>query len=226
MMARPLAIAAANQTTQMSNLATAIQKTELATEKSAQASRDFADTAGKINTSISDAVGKLDAQAKATQAATRASIDALHISQRAYISVPSFVIDPANRMGTLRVDNTGHIPSGKVEVISREVTFYSLEGPTPDGQPPPVNAQIQEAHWSRNSDEAVTSDTRAWGGCDGGHRRVRARGYRTCRDRPILQELICKRKAANPWIHIPARPQLRVGKPIVSKSDHRRRSQF
>src|ERR1017187_3195084 len=67
-----------------------------AAKQSAQASRDFADTAGKINAGILDAVGKLDAQAKAMEesrissesASTRsltAIIDNFHQEQRAWV---------------------------------------------------------------------------------------------------------------------------------------------
>lgn len=47
------------------NLADAADKTRAAAEKSAQASRDFADTAGEINSSIGTAVEKLNLQAGA-----------------------------------------------------------------------------------------------------------------------------------------------------------------
>jgi hypothetical protein len=47
------------------SLANAATKTEAAAEKSAQASRDFADTAAKINSSLGTAVDKLNLQAEA-----------------------------------------------------------------------------------------------------------------------------------------------------------------
>ena len=50
---------------------------KVAAQKQSDAAQKFADTAVLINGNISDAVRKLDAQAKATQAATSASIDAL-----------------------------------------------------------------------------------------------------------------------------------------------------
>jgi len=58
-------------------LVDAAKKQACAASKNAQAARDFADTASKINGNISDAVGKLDAQARATQQASRSAVKAM-----------------------------------------------------------------------------------------------------------------------------------------------------
>jgi hypothetical protein len=51
-----------------------------ASKKQARAAEQFADTAGLINQNVNDAVGKLDAQAKATEAAMKSQ-------ERAYVTV-------------------------------------------------------------------------------------------------------------------------------------------
>ena len=89
----------------------AAEKQACAANKSAQASRDFADTAAKINSGIGDAVGKLDAQAKAIEDSRRssdsaslqslnASIESSRLDQRAWVGTGDavFTFSPPNRL--------------------------------------------------------------------------------------------------------------------------------
>jgi hypothetical protein len=75
-------------------------------EKSAQASRDFADTAGRINTGIVDAVKKLDAQAVGIEKARETSLDnakaaldaaneAMYREQRPWVGIEIVPASPA-----------------------------------------------------------------------------------------------------------------------------------
>ena len=71
-------------------VADAAQKQACASSKSAKAAQDFAATASLINGNINDAVGKLDAQAKATQRsanAAKSAADSAVVSLRPWIKI-------------------------------------------------------------------------------------------------------------------------------------------
>ena|ERR1700733_3138635 len=61
--------------------------------------------------------------ADAAKSAADTAKDALHISERAYVSVGSLQLDTAKSLISVAIANSGHIPSGKVEIVSYEVTF-------------------------------------------------------------------------------------------------------
>jgi hypothetical protein len=61
--------------------------------------------------------------ATATQSAATTAKDTLHISERAYVIQISPQLDSAKSMINLPIFNSGHIPSGKVDVVVYEVTF-------------------------------------------------------------------------------------------------------
>jgi hypothetical protein len=61
--------------------------------------------------------------ADATQRAAKIAQDTLHISERAYIATGSPQIDYAKNLITVPLVNSGHIPSGKVELVSYEATL-------------------------------------------------------------------------------------------------------
>jgi hypothetical protein len=106
----------------------AAEKQACAANKSAQASRDFADTAAKINSGIGDAVGKLDAQAKAIEDSRRssesaslqslnASIESSRLDQRAWVGTGDAVFtfsptEPPKAQVTMK--NTGKTPALQV----------------------------------------------------------------------------------------------------------------
>ncbi len=93
-----------------------------AAQKSAQAARDFADTAALINSGIGDAVKKLDAQAKAIDDSRKASerqsskafqstVDNFRQEQRAWVGFSGFTVQPdPNNAGV--VASAGHPPMG------------------------------------------------------------------------------------------------------------------
>lgn len=72
--------------------------------------------------------------AGAAQSAAVTAKDALHISERAYVTQGPPEIDTAKSMIGIPIVNSGRIPSGKVEVVGYEVTFNPdkmTEGFTP-----------------------------------------------------------------------------------------------
>lgn len=96
----------------------------------ADAAQQFSDTADEISSEIGDAVGKLDAQARATERSANAAKSAaqtaketLHLSERAYIAFGAPKMDYTKKTITLEWINTGHIPSGPMEIIAHEATF-------------------------------------------------------------------------------------------------------
>ena len=119
-----------------------------AAKKSAQASRDFADTAGKINAGIVDAVGKLDAQAQAMEesrissesASTRsltAIIDNFHQEQRAWVGVQEAIPKPPTETAAWNVRiiffNSGKTPARNVQSSTMFMTSdIPLSRPTAD----------------------------------------------------------------------------------------------
>jgi hypothetical protein len=124
---------------------------KLAAQKQADAAEQFADTAGFINGNIGDAVKKLDAQAKATQDASRNAKDALHVSERAYLVFGDIQFDLANKLITVQVINTGHIPSGHADIVIHEATFNT----TSPADTPQVN-QADEKSWRRTPYEQIS----------------------------------------------------------------------
>jgi hypothetical protein len=122
-----------------------------AANKNTAAAQSFANSASSINGGISEAVAKLDAQARATQesanTAKRAADTAdksLHISERAYLIFGELQTDFPNKLIYIQFLNAGRIPSGPVEVITHEATFNV---DTPAGNFP--FAQANEKSWSR-----------------------------------------------------------------------------
>jgi hypothetical protein len=79
----------------------------------------------------------------AKRAADTASV-ALHISERAYISISSPRLDFSEHAITLPLVNSGRIPSGAVEVVAHEATVY-----TPDPGSPVIFKNAIEYSWKR-----------------------------------------------------------------------------
>jgi hypothetical protein len=124
-------------------IAEASKQQASAATKSAQAARDFADTAALINTGIGDAVKKLDAQAKATQKSAKTAEDTLHVSERAYLILANPTQDFARKRIGVLLFNAGHIPSGPIEIVVHEIT---TEVNDPSSTVPMLN-RIVERHW-------------------------------------------------------------------------------
>lgn len=70
---------------------------------------------------------------------------ALHVTERAYITVGSPTLDATTKFITLFLSNSGHIPSGNIEVVVHEATM-NLSTPN-------IEANIFDAveyHWKRH----------------------------------------------------------------------------
>ena len=120
-----------------------------AATKAAAAAEKFQTSAANIDAGVKDAVGKLDAQTKAT-------IEALHVSERAYVAMTgSPVFDEQTRAATLIIRNIGRIPSGEVEATTHELTAYFGTPPVK----PITEAQFQEFHWSRLQLDSIPTES-------------------------------------------------------------------
>jgi hypothetical protein len=123
-----------------------------AAEKQADAAKDFAQNAERINEGIGNAVLKLDAQAQAIQrsadaAKTAAAIaqETLHVSERAYLTLGTPMHDFSHKIINIPIINSGRIPSGKMTAIIHEVTFKIAD---PDLTSYPLTDEtILERHW-------------------------------------------------------------------------------
>jgi hypothetical protein len=114
----------------------------------ATAARGFAGSADKINTGIGNAVGKLDAQATATENARKSSVDAsdkalqgtidnFHQDERAWMGVSEVIVaDPSAEKGfpiTVVFTNTGKTPARNVKISSGyNLSFMPITGPSSD----------------------------------------------------------------------------------------------
>lgn len=75
----------------------------------------------------------------------RAADTALHVTERAYITVGSPTLDPTTKFINFLLSNNGHIPSGNIEIIVHEATMNTSR--------PNVAPNINEAveyHWKRH----------------------------------------------------------------------------
>lgn len=95
-----------------------------------------------------------DAQQKAADAAKSAAVtarDTLHMSERAYITFGTPQMDIEEGALSIPVINSGHIPSGRAELIFHEPTI-NVANPSPA----PVNlVAAAERHWSRHKFEYI-----------------------------------------------------------------------
>jgi hypothetical protein len=128
-----------------------------AAKTNACAAKSFAASAASINTGVENAVQQLDAQAKATQQATKAAKSAadtaresLHISQRAYLSVVNPGLDMTNAKISFHIVNNGHIPAGRVTMLSHMGIFKTV--PIKDV---PQQAEVISRYWVANTFKAV-----------------------------------------------------------------------
>jgi hypothetical protein len=137
--------------------ACAARQIAAASERNAAAAEGFATSAGHISDGVGSAVKKLEAQAKATQksagaaeSAAGTAIQALHISERAYIVTGQPTIDTDARNIVLPIINSGRIPSGEVTAVIHEAT---LPVSTPGVQETKIFAT--EVHWKRYKLESI-----------------------------------------------------------------------
>lgn len=104
----------------------AAEKEAGAAAKSAQAARDFADTAALINGGIGDAVKKLDAQAKATQKSVELSANQFRLAQASDLAVlNASLVDRVTSRFT--IVNFGNLAAKNIVVRVREDHFPSID---------------------------------------------------------------------------------------------------
>ena len=77
---------------------------------------------------------------------------ALHITQRAYITTDSPTFDSATKFINFFISNTGHIPSGQIEITVHEATMNSM---VPNVKPDIETAV--EASWQRHNIPSLPS---------------------------------------------------------------------
>jgi hypothetical protein len=82
-------------------------------------------------------------QANAAKSAAETANKAMHISERAYISIGLPILDTATKYITVPVLNTGHIPSGKVVGTIHEITLDGIVPTTARSS----GIHASEAHW-------------------------------------------------------------------------------
>jgi hypothetical protein len=122
-----------------------------ASKKQAEAAQQFADTADDINGSIGDAVDKLDAEAKNSAAAIKATQDAMRQDQRAWIFATGFELSEEpqpNQAFTIKITfiNNGKTPA--LDVIP--LTHPSAQPlPQPLPQPRDVDWSVFEGNISK-----------------------------------------------------------------------------
>jgi hypothetical protein len=83
---------------------------------------------------------------------------ALHISERAYITVGSPTLDTTTKFANFLLSNNGHIPSGNIEIIVHEATVNSS---IPNA--PPNIATAVEYHWKRHKLSPMPPSNNAFG---------------------------------------------------------------
>ena len=118
-------------------LAIAADKTEKSAEKSAQAARDFADTAHDINGGILGAVGQLKAVADNARKSIQAAQDAFRDDQRAWVGVSKASLIQFEAGKPIKIDvlvlNTGKTPARKAHMATGFSLWDSpLSGPPPE----------------------------------------------------------------------------------------------
>jgi hypothetical protein len=118
----------------------------------------LADNAGRQADRAKDLADRAHDQAVATKqaadAATSAAAtakDTLHISEKAYIVTGATEMDAAKKTVTIPIVNSGHIPSGRVEITVHEATVFSI---APERRTNLRNTV--ERHWSRNHLDSVS----------------------------------------------------------------------
>jgi len=121
--------------------ACAAQKIAEASQRNAVAAESFATSAGNISTGVSDAAKKLGAQALTTK-------EALHVSERAYVTIEEPQFQFQTRDIILPIVNSGHIPSGKMTSIIHSAT-YTFETPGQAGDwSNPTDKSWQHTDWA------------------------------------------------------------------------------
>lgn len=93
------------------------------------------------NAGTQAAEAKVSADA-ATSAANTAK-DTLHISERAYVAFAAPINEFQNGRIMIPIENTGHVPSGLVQVVQHEVTFKM----SPETAQHVPQSDFIESHW-------------------------------------------------------------------------------
>jgi len=117
-----------------------------AANNAANASTRASETASQAlknsESSFKDTLTQMKAQTTAQQKAADTANIALHVSERAYVSVEFPMLDREKMTLSVPLNNSGRIPSGSAEVVIHEMTADK----TSDGRA----ATIVECHWKRN----------------------------------------------------------------------------
>jgi hypothetical protein len=82
---------------------------------------------------------------------------ALHVTERAYVTAGSPTLDPTTKFITFLLNNSGHIPSGKVEIIVHEATTNAT---IPNAEGNIYNSV--EYHWKRHKFSLMPPSTNSF----------------------------------------------------------------
>lgn len=139
-----LAVAARNQATWTQNLASAMKI-------QAERTKDLADRMNEQAEQTKIIATQAVVQANAAKSAGETAKEALHISERAYLTLGFPVNDFQNDRIEVAILNGGHIPSGPVTIIVHEATF-AIKNITENFIP---LSDLIEAHWQTLADSSI-----------------------------------------------------------------------
>ena len=128
-------------------------------KKAAKASTDASQTAicalEENKRQFQSTLDQMKDQTKAQFASVNTAKEALHISERAYLTVDIQGIDYAARRAKILITNTGHIPPGRVKTTVHEATVAR----SPVEEPPYRALPTEEMHWTEDvTDNFSTKD--------------------------------------------------------------------
>jgi hypothetical protein len=178
--------------------------------------RQFQETLGEMKgqTSIQrDAASATQDAANAAKRAADIANETLHITQRAYITVPTPTLDFDRHTVTISLVNVGHIPTGPITGEMHEATF-----PVADPGQYLGNVPTDELHWNRANLAAIPQDTHIDIGVivpallkeayDSGHQEFIVAGFITYTDgfpkSPQIKIPICWRSQFHLVLKVPA----------------------
>jgi hypothetical protein len=98
---------------------------------------------------FTDTLEEMRAQTKAQQTASSVASDALHVSERAYISTGAPFVNWQGKALGVPLENKGHIPSGPISILVSEVTTVQTLHPNE------VPSYFADACWHRTPMETL-----------------------------------------------------------------------
>jgi hypothetical protein len=107
-------------------------------------------------TVMRDQLPEIRTQAEAAKSSADTAKEAVHLSERAYITIGTPQLDYKRNAVTIAVNNTGRIPSGATDIIMHEFTvnLSSPAQPTID-----LKKDAIEGHWNRSRFNSVPTGT-------------------------------------------------------------------